>query len=186
MSMRELILTERLVLRDVSEADAELLFELDSDPEVMRYLGGVPSLDVASYRDRIRTVLVARQSHPWQGIRIVLDRAKHEFLGWAFVRPADQSMFASELGWTRPDEVEIGYRFHRTAWGRGIATEAASPLVQLAFEDARTPAVVACALRANAASLRVLEKLGLQRVGEVMLPTLEGPSVSLRAEKGTG
>ena len=46
----DLIHTDRLILRDVTEADAELLFDLDSDPEVMRYIGPRPSLDVADYR----------------------------------------------------------------------------------------------------------------------------------------
>ena len=56
--MREPLLTERLILRDITEADADLLFELDSDPEVMRYIGKRPAPDVAGYRDRARTVYV--------------------------------------------------------------------------------------------------------------------------------
>jgi RimJ/RimL family protein N-acetyltransferase len=74
------------------------------------------------------------------------------------------------LGWTSPAEVEIGYRYRRCAWGRGIATEAATPLVQAALADPATTAIVACAQSGNAASLRVLEKLGLRRAGEVTLP----------------
>jgi RimJ/RimL family protein N-acetyltransferase len=166
--MREPLLTDRLVLRDITEADAELLFDLDADPEVMRYIPWRPP-DVAWYRDRIRTVHLPQQSHPWHGVRIVLDRANGEFLGWVFIRPATESKSASELGWTRPGEEEIGYRFRRSAWGRGIATEAATLLLQIALADPATTAVVACALADNAGSLRVLEKLGLQPVGEVIL-----------------
>lgn len=168
--MRDPLLTDRLILRDVTEADAELLFELDSDPEVMRYIGPRPMTDVASYRDRIRTVYVPWQAHAWQGIRIVLARASGEFLGWVFVRPATASPIAGPIGWIRPDEMEVGYRYRRSAWGRGVATEAARPLVQIALGDTATTAVVACALAGNAASLRVLEKLGLERVGEVLRP----------------
>ena len=54
--MREALLTDRLILRDVTEADAELLCDLDADPEVMRFIGPRPATDVASYRDRARTV----------------------------------------------------------------------------------------------------------------------------------
>ena len=86
---------------------------------------------------------------------------------------------AQDIGWTRDDEVEIGYRYHRAAWGRGIATEAAMPLLEAALADADTAAIVACALAANRASLRVLEKLGLQRAGEVTLPGIPGPTVKL-------
>jgi RimJ/RimL family protein N-acetyltransferase len=177
--MREPLLTERLILRDIIEADAELLFELDSDSEVMRYIGPQPASDVGSYRERTRTVHVPWQTHPWHGIRIVLDRASGEFLGWVFVRPATASKQAREIGWTQPSEVEVGYRYRRSVWGRGVATEAAAPLMEIALADPATTAVVACASVANVASLRVLEKLGLQRTGLVMLPETSEPIVKL-------
>jgi RimJ/RimL family protein N-acetyltransferase len=181
--MREPLFTDRVVLRAITEADAELLFELDGDPDVMRYIGPRPATDLASYRERIRTVYLPQQGHPWQGIRVVLDRASGEFLGWVFVRPAPASRSARELGWTRPDEIEVGYRFRRTAWGRGVATEAAAPLVEIALADPATTAVVACALASNAASLRVLTKLGLVRVGEVLLTGASEPAVKLARGK---
>ena len=181
--MREPLLTDRLTLRDITEADADLLFDLDSDPEVMRYIGPRPAPDVAGYRERTRSVYLPVQAHPWHGVRIVLDRASGEFLGWVFVRPATGSWHAREFDWTRPDEMEVGYRYHRSAWGRGIATEAATPLVQIALADPATTAVVACALASNAGSLRVLEKLGLERVGEVMLPGTSEPTVKLARVK---
>jgi RimJ/RimL family protein N-acetyltransferase len=181
--MREPLLTDRLILRDITEADAELLFELDSDPEVMRYIGPRPGPDVASYRERIRTVYVPVQAHPWHGIRIVLERTSGAFLGWVFARPAPDSKIARETGWARPDEVEVGYRYRRSAWGRGLATEAAMPLVRIALADPATTAVVACALASNAGSLRVLEKLGLKRIGEVMLSETNEPTVKLARVK---
>ena len=181
--MRELLLTERLILRDVTEADAELLFDLDSDPEVMRYIGPRPASDVAWYRERVREVFVPQQAHPWHGIRIVLDRANGEFLGWVFIRPATASGFAGEIGWTQASEQEVGYRYCRSAWGRGIATEAAISLVQIAFEDPAMTAVVACARADNTASLRVLKKLGLGPVGEVLLPCASEPVVKLIRRK---
>jgi RimJ/RimL family protein N-acetyltransferase len=79
--------------------------------------------------------------------------------------------------------VEVGYRYRRFAWGRGVATEAATPLVQIALADPETIAVVACALAGNARSLRVLEKLGLERVGEVMLPGASEPTMKLARVK---
>jgi RimJ/RimL family protein N-acetyltransferase len=181
--MREPLLTDRLILRDITEADAELLVDLDSDPEVMRYIGPRPAPDVAGYRDRTRTVYVPLQAHPWHGVRIVLDRASGEFLGWVFGRPSTDSRFAREIGWTRPDEVEVGYRYRRSAWGRGLATEAATPLVRIALADPATTAVVAGALASNAGSLRVLEKLGLEPVGRVTLSEDNEPTVKLARVK---
>lgn len=83
------------------------------------------------------------------------------------------------MDWNNPDEIEIGYRYRRSAWGRGVATEAATPLMEIAFADATTTALVACARSRNAASLRVLEKLGLKRVGEVILPDTNEPTSKL-------
>ena len=183
MAKRAPVVTDRLILCDITEADAESMFELDSDPEVMRYLGPRPAPDVASYRDRARTVYVPQQAHPWHGVRIVRDRATDEFLGWVFVRPATASRAALELGWTRPDEVELGYRYRRSAWGAGIATEAATRLVQIALADPATTAIVAYALAGNRGSLRVLEKLGLRLVGELMLAETSEPSIKLARTK---
>ena len=100
---------------------------------------------------------------------------------------ADTFRFVSEgpigPGWTRPDEVEVGYRYRRSTWGRGVATEAAAPLVQIALADPATTAIVACTAAGNAGSLRVLKKLGLERVGEVMLPETSEPAVKLARVK---
>lgn len=181
--MRDPLLTARLLLRDVAEADAELLFDLDSDPEVLRYIGPRPADDVGAYRDRTRTVYLPWQTHPWYGVRLVFDRAGDEFLGWVFVRPATASRDAVALGWTSPGEVEVGYRYRRSAWGRGVATEAATPLVQIALADPATTAVVGCARADNAGSLRVLGKLGLARVGEVQLPGATETTVKLARAK---
>lgn len=177
--MRNPIETDRLTLRDVTEADAGLLFDLDSDPEVMRFIGPRPANDVQAYRDRTRTVYLPQQSHPWHGVRLVFDRASGGFLGWVFVRPSTLSRDAAGLGWTKSDEIEVGYRYRKAAWGRGIATEAAIPLVLVALSDPTTTAVVGCARADNAGSLRVLEKLGLARVGEALLSSSDVPTVRL-------
>jgi RimJ/RimL family protein N-acetyltransferase len=177
--MRAPICTERLVLRDVTEADAERLVDLDSDPEVMRYLSAHSRYDAAAYRERIRDVYLPFRAHPWHGFYLTFDRATDAFLGWVIARPATGHLFARELDWTRADEIEIGYRFRRAAWGRGIATEAARPLVAVALADPATTAVVACARTDNRGSLRVLDKLGFERAGEAVLPGIPEPVVKL-------
>lgn len=173
--MRKPLLTDRLLLRDVTITDAELLYHLDADPDVMHYIGPRPAVVVDWYRDRIQTVYIPQQAHPWQGIRLVFDRVSDAFLGWVFVRPAVHARYAREFAWTRLGEEEVGFRYHRAAWGRGIATEAASLLVQIALADPATRAVVGCARTDNLGSLRVLQKLHLVQVGEVSLPEFEQP-----------
>jgi RimJ/RimL family protein N-acetyltransferase len=99
------------------------------------------------------------------------------------VRPANASKYAREIVWTRADEVEVGYRYRRSARGRGVATEAATLLVRIALADPATTAVVACALAGNTGSLRVSEKLTLKPAGEVMLPETSEPTLKLARAK---
>lgn len=177
--MRKPIQTARLMLRDITEADAELLFDLDSDPEVMRYIGSYPPSNVAWYRQRIVDAYLPWQSHPWHGVWIVGVKDSGETLGWTFIRPAPASPVAIDLGWVRPDELEVGYRFRQTAWGRGVATEATAPLIEFALADNAVTSIVACALASNTKSLRVLQKLGLERVGETLHPKATEQTIKL-------
>lgn len=183
--LRPPLLTKRLLLRDIVEEDGELLFELDSDPEVLRYIGPMMASDPAGYRERTRTVYIPMRAHAWHGVRMVFDRWSGEFLGWAFARPATGSRHAGPLGWTRPDEVEIGYRYRRSAWGRGIATEAALAFAELALADPATSAIVGCVMKGNLGSLRVLEKLGMKVVDEVTFPGETVPTIKLARYKET-
>jgi RimJ/RimL family protein N-acetyltransferase len=184
--MREPLKTSRLLLRDILESDAQALFALDSDPEVLRYVGRRAAADVNAYRERTRTVYLPMQAHPWQGVRIVETLDGGEFLGWVFVRPATASPIAAEMGWVDPAEAEVGYRLLRSAWGRGVASEAAAALLQLALADPLTQAVVACAETGNRASLRVLDKLGLRRVDERALADQEVVMVKLSTAPAAG
>jgi RimJ/RimL family protein N-acetyltransferase len=187
--MREPFTTSRLLLRDVTLDDAALLQSLEADPEVMRWISGKPAETVEWHRERIRNVFLPWQAHPWQGLWVILERDTHAFLGWVFARPAHLAWFAVPIGWCDPAEIEIGYRLARSAWGRGIATEAALPLVARALADPDTRALVACTAVGNLGSQRVLAKLGFQPIGEVHLPGIDFPTRTYRrtsAERAPG
>jgi ribosomal-protein-alanine N-acetyltransferase len=172
--------TVRLRLRGFtdSDADAQLLFELDSDPEVMRYIGPYRMPTVEAYRERLQTYwLPYYTAHPTRGFWAVIEKAPDRFAGWCFARPATEYKFAAEAGWTRPTDLELGYRFRRAVWGRGFATEASRALVSFAFSDPDVTCVVAAALVANHASTRVMEKLGLSRIREFAIPGYDDASV---------
>jgi RimJ/RimL family protein N-acetyltransferase len=178
--------TDRLTFRPFTEADAGLLFALDSDPEVMRYVGR-PRLtlpDEAAYRERIRNYF--RPYHatgPDFGFWAAEERATGGFVGWFHLRPAPDYRFAREAGF-RAGEYDVGFRLVRAAWGRGYATEGARALVRRGFAHPAVDAVVACALVGNAASCRVLEKCGLERAGEFALPGFEMPAVKYAVTRG--
>lgn len=177
--------TDRLLLRRFTDtdADAELAFELDSDPEVMRYIGphGLPS--AAAYRERIRTVWLPQDVAPARGVRAAVEKATGAFVGWVFLRPAPLYKFAAEAGWTRETDLELGYRFRRAAWGRGYATESAAALVSLAFSQPEVTAVVAAALVTNRGSWRVMEKIGMKRVREFPIAGYDDPLVTYALDR---
>jgi RimJ/RimL family protein N-acetyltransferase len=174
------LVTDRLRLRGFtdSDADAELLFELDSDPEVMRFIGPFRGPTVESYRERIRTVWLPYYApYSTRGFWALHRRDDDRFVGWCFLRPATDYKFAAEAGWTRPSDLELGYRLCRAAWGRGLATEAAGLLVRRALAEPSITCIVAAALVANRGSTRVMEKIGLVRVREFAIPGYDDPSV---------
>lgn len=152
--------TERLQLRGFTdtESDARLLFDLDSDPEVMRYLGPFKMPNIEDYRERLRAVwLPYYTTHPGEGFWAITEKATGTFAGWIFVRAATEYKFATEAGFMRPSEQELGYRLRRAAWGRGYATEASLALLRLAYANPAVTAVFAAALVSNRASTRVME-----------------------------
>src|SRR5215204_3609097 len=102
--------TERLILRRFTPDDAELLVELDSDPEVMRYLSGGPATPRGLIEREILPSFLRSYDQPGYGSWAAIEKASGDFLGWISFRPRD----GSEDG-----EATLGYRLRRAAWGRG-------------------------------------------------------------------
>lgn len=146
--------TDRLVLRPFTDADAEELFALQSDPRVLRYWDSPPWADrskVPQFMDGCR-----RMADETSGARVALERhSDGSFVGWCTFN-----------SWN-PDfrSASLGYCLTETAWGQGYATEAARALLRWAFDTLDLNRVQAEADTRNVASARVLEKLGFVREG---------------------
>ncbi len=145
--------TPRLRLRRLRPADEAELIALDSDAQVMRYVGSPPGT-----RAHDETVDRVRQ-------RIHVD---HGPCGWWIIEGKDDGAFHGVgLLLPMPDggDTEVGYRLARRSWGQGIATEGAAALVEYAFRRLQLPRLVAVAYADNVASRRVLQKLGFTDAG---------------------
>lgn len=160
LNAKVLLETERLVLRRLVSADAELLFELDSDPEVRRYVhAGSP--DLSRIRDEVLPRMTAYYDHHDDlGFWAAEEKSTEAFVGWFCLRP--------EAGTAGGGDPELGFRLRRQVWGRGLATEAARGLVEKAFAEPGASRVVAVTLVENRAAQRVLEKVGFDRTGEFL------------------
>ncbi|KJS63476.1 GNAT family N-acetyltransferase [Streptomyces rubellomurinus] len=145
--------TDRLTLRPFTEADADHLFALDNDPEVMRFINGGKPTAPETVRAKVLPRLL--HDHPCTGTRgfwAAEERATGTFLGWFEFRPLDDRS---------PAVVELGYRLNRASWGRGYATEGSLALIDKGFTELRTERVTANTMAVNSGSRRVMEKSGL-------------------------
>jgi RimJ/RimL family protein N-acetyltransferase len=171
-SLKLSILTPRLQLRPLVPSDASLLAAVDADTDVLRYIGRPIATSLQGYKEFIAQVraryLSDETESPLYGFWVAEERNSGVALGWYLLRPALDYRFAKEAGFTA-GQVEIGYRFHTAAWGKGYATEGAQELLQRALLQKETTAIVAVALATNQASIRVMEKLGLHFDREIAL-----------------
>lgn len=150
--------SSRLSYRLMNSNDAELLFQLDQDPEVMKYI----SKGERSSREDIETILIPRmnayrnESKGW-GLWQVSITATEEYIGWILVRPmyffSDNPEF---------DNLELGWRFFRSSWGQGYASEAALHIKNTIAENKHYSAFSAIADEENVASITVMKKIGMR------------------------
>ena len=155
-SVQVFLETERLLLRRFTNDDIENLVELDSDPEVMRFING----GRATPRDEIENdVLPAFLGHYERyagfGFWAAEEKSTGRFVGWFHFRPAQGAP---------PGEIELGYRLRRSAWGKGYATEGSRALIDKGFAELGVERVVAFGMVVNVASTRVMEKAGVRFV----------------------
>ena len=146
--------TQRLVLRRFGPDDVDLLVALHNDPDVMRYLG--PCDETAEQVREQRIPMFQRLYAQGHGYWAAIERATGEFLGWFMFRPAKVD--------PQPGVLELGYRLHTAAWGRGVATEGSIALVDKGFTEMGVQRVVADTMAVNLGSRRVMEKTGLRFV----------------------
>ena len=141
--------TERLLLRPMTAADVGPVFAMRSDPAVMRY---------------IRSARITRaEAEKW--IDLVSSRWTTERIGFCAVIEKDSGRFAGWCGLWRlveTGETEIGYALFPAFWGRGYAPEAARAVLRYGFEKLGLERLVAVADPLNAASRRVMEKIGMR------------------------
>ncbi|MBE2237186.1 MAG: GNAT family N-acetyltransferase [Caldilineaceae bacterium] len=146
--------TLRLQLRPFTEADTDAIFALQSNPRVLRYWDAPPWQERAQAE---RFIARCRQmEQEGSGARLVIERtADNLFIGWC-----------SLMQWNAAyRSAMLGYCLDEPAWGQGFATEAADALLQWAFNTLDLNRVQSEADTRNAASDRVLAKLGFLREG---------------------
>jgi RimJ/RimL family protein N-acetyltransferase len=142
--------------------DRELWFELDQDPEVMRYLNDCKP----TTRDELDNFIVPRVAaygDPARGHGLweIADRETNEHLGWILVR-----CYRFDHPQREEDNIELGWRLKRAHWNRGITSEAARAIMDVLRDDPSVRVFSALASPENLASIGVMKKLGMRYVDE--------------------
>ena len=139
--------TARLRLRHFTLDDFDDLFRLYSDSQVMRYL---------SLRTREQTqASLCKHIQHWQ---------EYNFGMWGVIHLESGKMIGRcGLGFLEnTPEVELGYVFDKSYWNMGLATEASQATLKYGFEEVKLDRIVAIAKPENIASVRVIQKIGMQ------------------------
>lgn len=149
--------TSRLTLRPFTEDDAPAHAALYADSDVTRFLPGGPfSPDAVAARSaRSRARFTEHWAEHGWGVWAVIDRATGDLIGHCGLNHMPEST-----------DIEVLYALARSAWGRGLATEAAEAALAHGFGPLRLPRIIAVTKPENSASRRVMERLGMTYEGE--------------------
>ncbi|HEY8457669.1 MAG TPA: GNAT family N-acetyltransferase [Actinopolymorphaceae bacterium] len=149
LAVPERVETPRLILRTWRRSDWPAFAAINADPQVMEHLGGRPMRPIDS------DALADRIDDHWRewgyglyAVELRATRAMIGFIGLSHHRAL-------------PDEVEIGWRLARSAWGQGLATEGALAVRDLAYDVLGLQSLISITVPENSRSLRVMEKIGL-------------------------
>ena len=141
----------RLRLRRPKLSDADALFAIGSDPEVARYADWPLDIEIGPTLERLRA-------------RPALWDSGAEYY-WVITLPSDDRAIGAISTRIAAPAADVGYLLDRAHWGNGYATEAARAIVEWAFSLPPIRRVWATCDTENAASARVLERVGLEREG---------------------
>ena len=154
--MQVFLETARMILRQFTEDDEDNLFDLDSDPDVMRYLtGGASTPRSIIQSDILPTFLRSYEQGRGFGVFAAIEKKSSDFMGWFGFRPEDAA---------NPGTISLGYRLCRVFWHQGYATEGVHALIHKGFTELGVQRVVATTYQDNLASRRVMEKAGMSLV----------------------
>jgi RimJ/RimL family protein N-acetyltransferase len=161
----QVLATTRLALRQLTLDDAPFILRLVNEPGFLRYIGDKGVRDLAGAERYLRTGPLASY-------------AQHGFGLWLVSLRADATPVGLCGLLRRPvlDDVDIGFAFLAECNGRGYATEAAAAVLHHSRTTLGLPRIVAITAPDNAASARVLEKIGLRFDRLLDLPGYPGGS----------
>lgn len=155
--------TQRLILRKFEEKDAERMFLLDSNPEVMKYIG-VPVLTDPAESLKIIRMIQKQYEENGTGRLAVIEKETGLLIGWSGLK-----LLTEEINGYK-NVLDLGYRYLPESWGKCYALEAAKASLELGFHQMKAEVIYAHAHSENQGSNHILKKLGFEKTGEFTEP----------------
>lgn len=140
--------TPRTCLRKLIVHDAEDFYRLNLDEEVLKFTGDKPFETIEDARDFLSSYKPYEQYGV--GRLAVIEKASNRFIGWCGLKYSPDT-----------NEYDIGFRFYKSYWNKGFATETAKVCLNFGFNELDLKQIVGRAMKENAASIKVLQKLGM-------------------------
>lgn len=140
--------TPRLMIREFVLDDAPDIWELNSDPEVIKYTGDPPFETVENARDFLNNY--KDYENNGFGRWAVIKKDSGTFLGWCGLKLNEQNL------------IDLGFRFFRREWNKGYATEAAKACLEYGFMELNVNEIIGRVAMKNTGSIKVLEKLAME------------------------
>ncbi|ROI00440.1 GNAT family N-acetyltransferase [Chryseobacterium daecheongense] len=155
--------TERLILRNFEAYDADRMFLLDSNPDVMKYIGMPPLNDK---KDSEKIIQMIQQQYIDNGVGrlAVIEKESSLLIGWSGLKLLTDPINGYH------NIYDLGYRFLPEFWGKGYALESAKASLDFGFNDLKTDVIYAHAHSENNGSNHILKKLGFEKTDEFVEP----------------
>lgn len=157
--------TERLILREMRPTDLEGMFELDSDPEVHKYLGNKP---IKSKEESVKIIQSVIKQYKERGIGrwTAIEKSTGEFIGWSGIK---LNAGEKEKLNGKTNFYDVGYRLIPKYWGKGYASESAFASLYFGFNKLNIQTMCGAAEIDNNASNKILKKIGLKFINDFIL-----------------
>lgn len=153
-----IIETERLYLRPIAASDLDALYAIYGDPQTHLFNPAGPYPNISYAQNKLAGWLSQWPLNGFGNWAISLSRSPAEVIGFGGIT-------RSKIDATR--DINLGYRFSTAVWGQGLATELALASLAFGFEHLKLREISATVRANHLASRRVLEKVGMHKVGEI-------------------
>lgn len=138
--------TQRLFIRELTINDGQHFYDLNSNPNVLKYTGDKAFSSIEESREFLKNYneYLLNGFGRWA----VIEKQSGQFIGWCGLKKHQEGY------------IDLGYRFFENFWGKGYATESAFACIKYAKNKLKIKSLIGRVDPENKASIKVLEKLG--------------------------